>query len=365
MRRWNNRGQFSIVAALFVAVILVSSVMFTYSSVRYGANQGQPQILSAIDETNHALKQVLGFTVGYYGSVLQVTGNSTYAKTLAAHYLDTGLENIADIRPEWGTSIHVTDLGLNTNWFMNSSYSKGDLNVTYSLTGLGVSGIAYAASSKLVVNIFPSSYTNKVCLNVTREDGKPFNDLGLDSFRFYLYQNSNSSWNMVNSPEEPIAFANGTYLVSIPSGINPYSYIIQVSDTRGIAVAASSFSRFVGTLAFNSTVVPSGDYVDIYNLAVDGKIDVGSHSDFSQQQSNPNGVFDTLTELKIDTQTQSYLPDTCGLQGGTTIVSGDISDLETRRLNLSKSPELPDGLRGRGLYHDKLRQSIQRLGRFV
>ena len=103
---------------------------------------------------------------------------------------------------------------------------------------------------------------------------------------------------MVNPPNDPIAFPNGTYLVDIPSGINPYSYVIQVSDTRGITVAASSYSRYTGTLTFNNTVVPSGDYVDIYNLAVDGKIDVGSHSDFSQQQSNPNGFFDTLTELK-------------------------------------------------------------------
>ena len=37
--------------------------------------------MSAVDETNLALKQVLGFTVGYYGSILQVTGNSSYAYT--------------------------------------------------------------------------------------------------------------------------------------------------------------------------------------------------------------------------------------------------------------------------------------------
>ena len=327
MRNRANRGQFSIIAALFVAIILVSSVMFTYSSIRYDTNQSQPQILSAIDETNLALKQVLGFTVGYYGSVLQVTGDSTYAQTLASHYLDTGLENIADIRPEWGTSITVTDLSLSTNWFMNSSYSQGNLNITYDLDGLGVSGVAYSASSRLDVSIFPSTYSNKVCLNVTREDGQPFNDLGTASFKFYLYQNSNSTWGMVNPPDEPVAFPNGTYLIDVPSGINPYSYVVQVSDTRGISVAASSFSHYTGTLTFNSTVVSGGDYVNNFNAAVDGKADVGTHSNFAQQQAGPDGAFDTLTEQEVNAITQDYSPDTCSVQGGTSLVSGTLSNL--------------------------------------
>ena len=76
----NKRGQFSIIAALLVAVILVATVMSTYSAIRYSTTQDQPQVLTAVDETNTALKQLLGYTVGYYGSILQVTGNSTYAR---------------------------------------------------------------------------------------------------------------------------------------------------------------------------------------------------------------------------------------------------------------------------------------------
>ena len=132
----NNKGQFSIIAALFVVVILVSSVMVTYSAIHYSPDQTQPQIMSAVDETNLALKQVLGFTVGYFGSVLQVTGNSSYAYAQSSSYLNSGLENIADMNPEWGTSFSNTALSLATNWFTNDSYSEGTLNVTYGLTGL-------------------------------------------------------------------------------------------------------------------------------------------------------------------------------------------------------------------------------------
>ena len=102
----NNKGQFSIIAALFVTVILISSVMVTYSSMRYNSNQASPQIISAVDETNLALKQVLGFTVGYYGSILQVTGNSSYAYSQSSSYLNSGLTNIINMNPEWGTSFN-------------------------------------------------------------------------------------------------------------------------------------------------------------------------------------------------------------------------------------------------------------------
>jgi uncharacterized protein (UPF0333 family) len=151
----NNKGQFSIIAALLVAVVLVASVMTTYSAIRYSSVQGQPQILSAVDETNLALKQLLGFTVGYYGSVLKVTGNVTYAQQLATKYLGSGLTNVGDIKPEWGLSLNITDLKLSANWFTNKSYSQGTMQVTYDLNGLGITGISYSASSRL--NVDPSA----------------------------------------------------------------------------------------------------------------------------------------------------------------------------------------------------------------
>ena len=104
---------------------------------------------------------MLGFTVGYYGSVLQVTGNSSYAYAQSENYLNSGLNNIVDIKPQWGTSFNVTALSLGTDWFTNESYSEGNLNVTYDLTGLGVTGIAYSVSCRLDVQIIPSYLTTK------------------------------------------------------------------------------------------------------------------------------------------------------------------------------------------------------------
>jgi hypothetical protein len=253
----NSKGQFSIIAALLVAVILISTVIVTYSTIRNSPIPNQPQVLSAIDETNFAIKQIFGFTVGYYGSVLKVTGNSSYAKTLALNYLYSGLVNIANMHPEWGTSFNVnkSKTELHICWFTKTSYSTGNLAVTYNLTGLGIYRITYQTSCKLSIQIIKTNSTTQACLNVTKDEkNEPLINLGKQNFKFYCYKSAKSAWELINPSTEPIAFANGTYLIDIPSGIDPYAYVIQVEDSRGIIVSASSFSRYTCTLAWNSTL---------------------------------------------------------------------------------------------------------------
>jgi hypothetical protein len=252
----NNKGQFSIIAALLVAIVLIATVIMTYSSVRYRPIQEQPQVLSAIDETNLALKQILGFTVGYYGSVLQVTGNSSYARTLAMNYLQSGLSYISNMHPEWGASFTVneTETELSAYWFTRKSYSLGNIRVNYSLTGLGIYGVQYETFCRLSVEVKGTTLSNQTVLRITKDNDEPLINLGKQNFKFYLYRYTNSTWATVNPSSEPTAFANGTYLIDIPPGINPYSYAIQVEDPRGIIVVASSFSSYTYTFTWNSTI---------------------------------------------------------------------------------------------------------------
>jgi hypothetical protein len=258
----NNKGQFSIIAALLVAVVLIAAVMTTYSAIRYSPLQEQPQVLSAIDETNLALKQILGFTVGYYGSVLKVTGNSSYARTLATNYLSSGLNNIADIRPEWGPSFNVTKLALTTNWFTNTSYSTGNVTVKYDLTGIGVYGISYSASSRLDVTVSDSNSTSQARLTIMKDEDEPLINLGSHNFDFYRYIYENSTWKLIN-PTNITSYADGTYSIDLPSGVPGDSYVLQVEDTRGIIVTASSFSRYTATIEWdgNYSTIPNENIV--------------------------------------------------------------------------------------------------------
>ncbi len=249
-----NKGQFSIIAALLVAVVLIATVVVTYSTIRYSPIQDQPQLLSAIDETNFAIKQILGFTVGYYGSVLKVTGNLSFAKDLAMSYLHSGMVNIANMHPEWGASFNLANSTLYAYWYMNTSYSMGDLAVTYNLTGLGIYGMAYETSCCLTVQIRETLSENQTELIVTVDEGEPLINLGKQKFKFYRYSFANSAWELVSPTSEPTIFANGTYIIDIPPNVDPYSYLIQVEDTRGLVVVASSFSHYTCTFTWNSTL---------------------------------------------------------------------------------------------------------------
>jgi hypothetical protein len=253
----NNRGQFSIIAALLVAIILIATVVVTYSSIRNSTIEDQPQVLSAIDETNFAIKQILGFTIGYYGSVLKVTGNSSYAKMLATKYLLSGLENIANMHPEWGISFNVSNVDMRIFWFTNTSYSTGDLAVSYSLAGLGIYGMTYQTSCALSVDVEETVSGTQTRLIVTKDENESLVNLGKQNFKFFRYNYASSTWELTSPSTEPVAFANGTYLIDIPSEVDPYSYIVQVEDSRGIIVVASSFSRYTCTLAWNTTLYAS------------------------------------------------------------------------------------------------------------
>lgn len=305
-----------------MAVVLVAAVMTTYSAIRYNPVQGQPQILSAVDETNQALKQLLGFTVGYYGSVLKVTGNVTYAQQLAKNYLDSGIANVGSIKPEWGLSLNNTSPILKANWFTNDSYSQGNMTVIYDLNGLGITGISYSVSSRLEVQVSNSNSTTQAQFKILTDNDEPLINLGTNNIKFYRYVYGNLTWEF-SVPTNIISHGDGTYIVDLPSGVASNSYVVQVEDTRGISVLASSFSQFTSAIAWNTTTFkPDLDYVDNANLNVSG-----THSNFNAQQLGPDGVFDTLTEAANGTTLVPSYPINYVTYGSTTLASGSTDSL--------------------------------------
>ncbi len=256
----NKKGQFSIIAALLVSIVLVTAIITTYSIIRNSPIQEHPQILGAIDETNLAINRILEFAVGYYGSILQVTGNTTYAKSLVKNYLQSSLENIAYTHPSWSPSFQINHSKVATTWFNRTSLSEGSIKITYSLIGLGVYGIRYATSTSLGVTVNPSS-TNSVLVNVTRDGSNPYPYLDENNFFFYDYSYTELTWKLNNTGVTVNSVTStdthSTYNITVPSWIDSSSYMLQVIDSRGIRVTASTFSRYIYTLSWNQSLYSS------------------------------------------------------------------------------------------------------------
>ena len=236
----NNRakkGQFSVIAALLVSVILVTAVISTYTMVRHAPLQDSPQVLTAIGEMNSDIKRILDFTVGYYCSILRVTGNSSYARELTTTYLSNGLVNIAHSHPEWNPSfeLHKSDSEpFSTCWFMPNSYSMGKINITYSLSALGIEGVNFQTFSSLDVEMLNSS-SGIARINVTRDNSEPELGLTKDNFWFYNYSYSDSKWELINPTDVLISY-DGVYTMSIPNGVNHDAYSVHIEDSRGLIV---------------------------------------------------------------------------------------------------------------------------------
>jgi len=181
----------------------------------------------------------------------------SYTQKIATSYLQSGLQIIANMNPQWGTSINLNSSALQAYWFSTTSYSSGNATVNYNLPGLGILGVSYQASCQLNVQIYNTTTTGQACLSVTEDQNQPFVTLGTQNFNFYYYNSTSSNWQLVSPPTEPTAYANGTYYINFPSGINPNSYVVQVEDQRGIITVASSFDSYNVAFAWNSTPASS------------------------------------------------------------------------------------------------------------
>ncbi|UCD96090.1 MAG: hypothetical protein JSV35_06240 [Candidatus Bathyarchaeota archaeon] len=247
MRKFSDkRGQFSIIAAVLVATVLIGALFTTYSIVRNSPIQGHPQVLGSTEEMNIAASRVLEFIVGYYGSILEVTGNFTYAQNLAHNYLLSGLENIAYTHPDWNPTFELNYSRIRATWFHQTSFSHGLMNLTYSLQGLGVYGVQYSTSAKFQITVNPSN-TSHVLVNVTRDTGLPENTLRDNNFYFYRYNHNTSTWELVRAEAINSITSSDTstsYNLTVPEGVDPSSYLLKAVDHRGIMVTASTFSSY-------------------------------------------------------------------------------------------------------------------------
>ena len=266
-----NKGQFSIIAALLVSVILVMSVISTYTMVRHSPLQDSPQVLTAIGEMNSDIKRILDFTVGYYGSILEVTGNSTYAQELTTSYLSSGLVNLIHSHPEWNPSFNISLGQVVTRWYMPESYSYGNISITYSLDALGIKDVNFVTSSALRVEMLdaPLGYAR---INVTRDDGEPELGLTEDNFSFYNYTYEDSTWELIN-PNDLTVVSNGIYTIPLPSGVDSNSFSLQVKDSRGLMLSAfyspNSVSSDLGIPHYTYAFEWDAGMAGIYSLSND------------------------------------------------------------------------------------------------
>jgi hypothetical protein len=336
----SNKGQFSIIAALLVSVILVSAVISTYTMVRHAPLQDSPKVLTAIGEMNSDIKRILDFTVGYYGSILRVTGNSTYAQTLTTQYLSSGLVNIARSHPEWNPSLKLDTNHVSTRWYMPESYSVGSISVSYSLTALGIKDVKYETSSALKVTMLESS-SGVARVEVLRDNYEPELGLTRENFWFYNYTDD-SNWELIHPENNPTISSTGIYNITIPLNVDPDAYSIQIGDRRGLLVSAFYSPRSV------ESGIPQ--YTYSFNWDADGMESIYNQlaSDTMVIEALQNGTLRWLDQNLALTTTPKRIPPVAvkALHVNTTTLNGVNSEVSFQVEDWASGYKVPLGLTG-------------------
>ncbi|MCJ7635162.1 hypothetical protein MUP77_22565 [Candidatus Bathyarchaeota archaeon] len=250
-------GQFLIITAFIVLIILTAAVASIYSGVQNNPFTETVKLANAMNEVDLSIKKILGFTVGYYGSILQVTGNATYAREKTDNYFYSGLVNLEHSHLDSATSFRVERLDIQTQWFQSVSWSRGNVSLDYTLPSSGLEGIKIAQTSSLQVEMV-NTINNQSIVNVKKNGNYPDLSLTKDNFFFYSYDNENSQWDQVNPETEPTISVEGNYILDLPSGVSKEVYLLKVVDNRGIIVQAFSSptgkSQYSYTFNWNSTL---------------------------------------------------------------------------------------------------------------
>jgi hypothetical protein len=242
----NRRGQFLVLTAFLVVVILSSAIIVSYKRIQENSFSNAVNLSSSMTDINNSISDLLGFTAGYYGSMIQVTGNATYAQMKTVEYLKSGLVTVAHSHVDWGTSFTLENVNIHTNWYNSTSSTDGDITVSYDIPSIGLMGAKFKTYASIKVQIL-ETIGSQALVKVTVDKDRVDLSLLRSNFRFFKYDSSTNRWNYVELQSDPVVTTSGEYLLTIPAGINLKAYFLQVVDRRGIMVTAA-YIKGVDTL---------------------------------------------------------------------------------------------------------------------
>lgn len=234
----NRRGQFLVLTAFLVVVILSSAIIVSYKRIQENSFSNAVILSSSMTAINNSLSELLGFAVGYYGSMIQVTGNVNYAQSKTLNYTKSGLVTVAHSKVDWGTSFDLRNYTFHTNWFTSTSSTEGSITIMYDIPSIGLTGVNFTAYASIKVEILETKGTQSR-VKVTMDRDRVDLSLLRNNFRFFGYNQYTNQWSYLELPSDPVVTTSGDYLLTIPTGINKDAYYLQVVDSRGIMVATS------------------------------------------------------------------------------------------------------------------------------
>jgi len=232
-----RRGQFIIIAALFLATMMISISTIMYSAVTYYKQERWEEYLTIIDNLKMGSRRVVEISLANH--------TSTMNDEILKSNINQWMNDIKEAHPGLGVTLSYQDEdGFNLNWYEQESFSSINTTFYINIISIGLRGYVFAAPVRLRVQILDAIWDSQdeiltISLNVDKEDSAPITNLEKSSFSVLIDDVELDDFTLSHYYNE--TYSSFIYEIEC-SAQPPQPSLVSMTivDTRGIKVVANS-----------------------------------------------------------------------------------------------------------------------------
>ncbi len=240
----NQNGQFVIIAALLVAMMMLSLGPLLHEAATYYTREPWDEYLSLISGLELNSKRLMEISLINYtqtdnSDILRSNLNS-WQTDLALLYPGRGISLGYTLSngpiQVCGSSITYVS-GLSKNWYQQKSYSSADAQYTLNMSSVGLQGYRYTSNVLLnltIIDVFPQSNITTVAVGM--EGGMTVAGLGASNFK--VMNSSSPTEIFIRSARPTYNATYGLVYTIICSHTFTPSVDVTAIDERGIMVTS-------------------------------------------------------------------------------------------------------------------------------
>ncbi len=179
MKRFRRckRGQFVIIAALLIAIMMISISPLLHEAATYYAYEPWDEYLGLIGDLELNFDRLVQLSLSNY------TRNTANSGVLTSN-LNQWESDLKQIYAGKGMLVSYDQSSLTADWHKKSSFSRAQSDLKLNVSSIGLRGYEYSSVVSLNVEIIKvDSQSNTISLTVWRENDVPIKDLTSSNFR--------------------------------------------------------------------------------------------------------------------------------------------------------------------------------------
>ena len=253
-----RKGQFIIIAALLLSIMIISVSTVIYGTVTYFRHERWEEYVTIIDSVKTGSSNVLEISLANYAQTLNSTilrdNLNQWIRDVRKAYpgfgVDLSYTLATGVRSAYGVSLNYS-LGLARTWNQQVSFSGANATFNINIASAGLTGYNFTTHAFLKMNIRDTIWYSKdskqyvvIYLSVDKDGPEPIINLQKSNFVEVKLSGSSKTFTMkryYSSAYSYFIYEIQTSVGSAPPP-GPTSVEVTMQDTRGIKTVSYSTS---------------------------------------------------------------------------------------------------------------------------